>query len=102
MEFCPKCGALLIKKTKNMGCPRCGYISKDKTELSSSEKTKNKNQEVGVASGKNKSASPITEKKCKKCGNDKCYFWTLQTRASDEDETKFFKCTKCEHTWREY
>ncbi|PIO07920.1 transcription factor S, partial [Candidatus Pacearchaeota archaeon CG10_big_fil_rev_8_21_14_0_10_35_219] len=30
------------------------------------------------------------------------YFWTMQTRAADESETKFYRCTKCDHTWREY
>jgi DNA-directed RNA polymerase subunit M len=30
------------------------------------------------------------------------YFWTQQTRGADEPETRFFKCTKCSHTWREY
>ncbi|MEK6933005.1 MAG: transcription factor S, partial [Nanoarchaeota archaeon] len=27
---------------------------------------------------------------------------TSQTRAADEAETRFFKCTKCKHTIREY
>jgi DNA-directed RNA polymerase subunit M len=39
---------------------------------------------------------------CEKCGNNAAYFWTQQTRAADEPETRFFKCTKCKHTWREY
>ena len=30
MQFCPKCGAILIQKTKNAGCPRCNYSSKEK------------------------------------------------------------------------
>ena len=45
---------------------------------------------------------PIVGEKCIKCGNDKAFFWTVQTRSGDEAETKFFKCTKCEYTWREY
>ena len=45
---------------------------------------------------------PIVNEKCKKCGNEKAYFWTVQTRASDESETKFFKCVKCGETKREY
>lgn len=39
---------------------------------------------------------------CDKCGNKSAYFWTQQTRGADEPETRFFKCTKCNHTWREY
>jgi DNA-directed RNA polymerase subunit M len=44
----------------------------------------------------------VKDEKCKKCGNEDSYFWTVQTRASDESETKFFKCTKCGHTRRDY
>ncbi len=101
MEFCPKCGAVLVKKTKNFGCPRCNYSSKNKVELKASEKNEKINKGVPVSKD-TKSIHPIVNEKCKKCGNEKAYFWTVQTRASDEAETKFFKCTKCEHTWREY
>ena len=102
MEFCPKCGAVLIQKRKNAGCARCNYASKDKITMKTSEKIDTKN-DIGVISKKDNSLSlPIIIEKCKKCGNDKAYFWTIQTRAGDEAETKFFKCIKCEHTWREY
>ena len=103
MEFCPKCGAMLVLKTKNLGCTRCGYTSssKNKDSLKTSEKI-NERKEIAVVSNKDLQVNPIVEQKCEKCGHNKCYFWTLQTRSSDEAETKFFKCTKCEHTWREY
>ncbi|MFW5847182.1 MAG: transcription factor S [Nanoarchaeota archaeon] len=101
MEFCPKCGAVLVKKTKNFGCPRCNYSTKDKVKLTSSEKSKG-HEEVNVISEKDQQTLPIIDEKCKKCGNEGAYFWTVQTRASDEAETKFFKCTKCGHSWREY
>lgn len=101
MEFCPKCGAILVKKVKNFGCPRCNYSSKDKIELRSSEKIENKS-EVAVVKEKDKNTMPIVGEKCKECKNEKAYFWTVQTRSGDEAETKFFKCTKCEHTRREY
>jgi len=45
---------------------------------------------------------PIVEERCEKCSNKEAYFWTIQTRAADEAETRFFKCTKCNYTWREY
>jgi DNA-directed RNA polymerase subunit M len=100
MEFCPKCGAVLIQKRKNAGCPRCNYASKDKVNLKTSEKINEKN-EIVVVSQKDTSTHPIVNEKCKKCGHEKAYFWTIQTRAGDEAETKFFKCVKCDHTWRE-
>lgn len=102
MEFCPKCGAVLVQKRKNYGCPRCGYSSKEKAQkITSSEKIEKKGG-VEVVSDKNTQILPVVSAVCKKCGNNKAYFWTVQTRAGDEAETKFFKCTKCEYTWREY
>lgn len=101
MEFCPKCGAVLIQKRKNYGCPRCNYASKEKTKISSSEKIEEK-KKVEVINEKDSEVHPVVEEKCPECGNKKSYFWTVQTRASDEAETKFFKCTKCNHTWRYY
>ncbi|MBI3622984.1 transcription factor S [Candidatus Pacearchaeota archaeon] len=102
MEFCPKCGSILIQKRKNLGCPRCNYAAKGKpVKLKTSEKLENK-KEIPIISEKEVQFNPVVIETCKECGNDKAYFWTIQTRAGDEAETKFFKCTKCNHTWREY
>lgn len=101
MEFCPRCGAVLIQKRKNNGCPRCNYSTKEKIKLTTSEKIDAK-KEVPVISNKDTEILPIVPEKCKKCKHEQAYFWTIQTRAGDESETKFFKCTKCSHTWRDY
>lgn len=101
MEFCPKCGCVLIEKKKNFGCPRCGYKAKSKIKIEASEKIQIK-PEIGIIKDKDTDVSPIANAICPKCGNREAYFWTSQTRAGDEAETKFFRCTKCKHTWREY
>ena len=101
MEFCPKCGAVLVQKRKNDGCPRCSYAAKGRTKIKTSEKVEGKKQIV-VIKGKGEEINPIVNEKCKECGNDEAYFWTVQTRSSDESETKFFKCTKCGATRRDY
>ncbi len=101
MEFCPKCGAVLVQKTKKDGCPRCNYSSKNKIKLKTSEKIGEKKR-INVVSEKDSEIHPVIEEICPKCDNKKAYFWTMQTRAADETETKFFKCTKCAHTWRDY
>jgi len=88
-----------MKKRKNSGCPRCGYASKNPINLSTSEKISER-KEIAVITDKQKDTLPISEEKCKKCGHNKAYFWTLQTKASDESETRFFKCVKCGHTVR--
>jgi DNA-directed RNA polymerase subunit M len=106
MEFCPKCGSVLVQKKKNLGCARCGYSSKsskEKSKLKTVEKIdESTKKEVAVIKSKDTEVFPIITETCKECGNDKAYFWTVQTRSGDEAETKFFKCTKCSFTWREY
>ena len=101
MEFCPKCGAVLIQKAKNAGCPRCNYSAKGKLKIKTFEKIDFKKQEAAV-SKKEEQIFPVITEKCKKCKNEKAYFWTVQTRAADEAETKFFKCTECGHTHKSY
>ena len=101
MQFCPKCGAVLVQKTKNFGCPRCSYSTKEKIKISTSEKISERS-DIPVVSSKDSPALPKVSETCKKCKNKESYFWTIQTRSGDESETKFFRCVKCEHTWREY
>ena len=103
MKFCPKCGAVLVKKTKNFGCPRCSYSTKERVKISSSEKLSEK-KSVAVIKDRDTQPLPVTTATCRKCKNKEAYFWTVQTRSGDEAETKFFRCTnpKCEYTWREY
>jgi len=100
MEFCPKCGSVLITKRKNSSCPRCGYTKKGVVNLSTKEKIKEKS-EIAVLK-KDFKTEPIVNEKCPKCGHEKAYFWMVQTRSSDESPTKFFKCVKCGYTKRDY
>ena len=101
MQFCPKCGAILIQKRKNFGCPRCSYATKEKIKIEIKEKLGEK-EKIGVVKEKDIDVMPVVEEECPKCGHHLAYFWTSQTRAGDESETKFFRCRKCNHTWRDY
>ena len=100
MDFCPKCGSVLVEKRKNFGCARCGYSAKGKVKIEASEKM-HKQEEVGVIKEKDTDVFPVTVALCSKCKNKEAYFWSTQMRAADEAETRFFRCTKCRHTWRE-
>ncbi|MBT4135543.1 transcription factor S [archaeon] len=102
MEFCPKCGCVLVEKKKNeFKCPRCNHKSKTKIKIESSEKIEVK-PEIGVITNEDTDVFPKISAVCQKCNHKEAYFWTSQTRSADEAETKFFRCTKCKHTWRQY
>jgi len=46
---------------------------------------------------------PAKDLYCPKCDKiTKVNYWQRQTRSADESPTRFFRCTKCGHTWREY
>jgi len=101
MEFCPKCGSVLIEKRKNFGCARCNYTAKGKVKIESSEKM-NEKQAVAVLKEGETNVFPVINSVCPKCGNREAYFWSAQIRAADESEVRFFKCTKCSYTRKEY
>ena len=103
--FCPKCKAILIPKKsgkKSKLVCSCGYrtgkgekvILKEKTVFTEKDKIEVIDKKIEVL--------PKIKEDCPKCGHGEAYYWTVQTRSGDEAETRFFKCTKCSHTWRVY
>lgn len=107
MIFCPKCGSIMIPKNDNgkkiLSCS-CGYKDKEIEKATMKEEVKQDAQEIEVVDDSvDDKRLPITEDyECPKCKHGRAYFWTVQTRAGDEPETKFMKCEKCKHTWRDY
>jgi|TARA_Y100000310_G_scaffold321994_1_gene380445 DNA-directed RNA polymerase subunit M len=103
--FCQKCGALMILDSdrKKMNCGSCGYSPRGKADnIILKEKVNlTKEQEIELQDKKIETLPKVNEV-CSKCNNKKAYYWTLQTRAADESETRFFECTKCSHRWRVY
>jgi len=114
IKFCPKCGTLMRPMSINgklyFVCPKCGY--KEETQgktaqaLSFSQKVMHTPKEKIVVV--DATAPPPTAQvlkgsvRCPRCGNDEVLAWMMQTRAADEPPTRFYKCTKCGYTWREY
>lgn len=80
----------------------CGYKSKDLEQAKIKEVVKDGGPEIAVIEHDGTETLPMTEVECPKCKHDKAYFWLVQTRSSDEPETKFLRCEKCKHTWRDY
>jgi len=100
MEFCERCGSVIIVNEGKIVCAGCGYRQNKKPKIKTSEKIKHV-ESVAVVK-QDDEVYPVVDMKCDKCKNKKAYFWTMQTRSSDEAETKFYKCVKCRHTWRVY
>ncbi len=101
--FCPKCGSILRPKDK--AGKKILYCSCGFTKSPDGENTELKEKvEVGkkIEVMENVEINPKVRMTCDKCNNNVAYYWTQQTRGADEPETRFFKCTKCSHTWREY
>ena len=102
--FCPKCGSILRPKVKGgkkvLYCS-CGF-TKNSEEQESTELREMSNEGRKVEVIENTNILPKIKIICEKCNNGVAYYWTQQTRSADEPETRFFKCTKCNHTWREY
>ncbi len=111
-RFCPRCGGLLRPHKEGdkivLVCSRCGYkveaSPKDLNSYKLSVKiTHTEKEKTIVVTGEKTEGLPITrEVVCPRCGHNEAYYWMIQTRAADEPPTRFFRCTKCGYTWREY
>lgn len=102
--FCPKCGSILLPKkdaNKKVFVCSCGYKSSRIEQTKITENVVKKEKGVEVVE-KNTLMLPKTKAECEKCSNREAYYWTVQTRAGDEPETKFMRCVKCGYTWRDY
>ncbi|MGC9133322.1 MAG: transcription factor S [Nanopusillaceae archaeon] len=103
MKFCPKCGALMKKEGDYLVCPKCGYKEKIKDDnIAVFNEKVNKSSEITVIEQEYKLYPIDNEIVCPKCGQKGAYFWSIQTRAGDEGETKFYRCIHCGYTWRVY
>jgi len=107
MEFCPKCGNLMLpKKTKKgpvLECGKCGCIIEGikAEEYKLVREVEQKKMEPAVIEGEQINL-PTTRVTCPGCGNDRAYWWIRQTRGADEPSTRFYRCVECGHVWREY
>ncbi|MDD5331764.1 MAG: transcription factor S [Candidatus Nanoarchaeia archaeon] len=103
MMFCQKCGSVLVPGRDKDGiilkC-KCGYNSRARKNVLITEEVKLGREDKIELVDKKIETLPKTKEECPKCGNNTAYFWTIQTRAADEAETRFFECTKCKNRWR--
>jgi DNA-directed RNA polymerase subunit M len=113
MDFCPECGKLLqTEKNKNgktsVICFKCGFkrLLEENEDITLTEEiTHDMVKEMTVVFDETEidTSKPTKEIYCPKCEkNQKVSFWMVQTRSADESPTRFFRCTVCSETWREY
>lgn len=108
MEFCPKCGGLMIVKRKRtrsfLFCPKCGKERPLKKEKITIKECLHKDKKDVVVMGKDAESIelPKTRIICPKCEGHEAYWWMQQTRSADEPPTLFYRCTKCQYSWRSY
>ena len=101
MKFCPNCEVRLKKSDSGLMCPKCDY-----TERSTSTTKKVREEDVSefnvLEESEGQETLPTIKIDCGKCGHDEAVWWMLQTRSADEPTTQFYRCVKCNHTWRNY
>jgi len=115
MEFCPKCGSRLELRKPKVGkdfelvltCSKCEYKKQEtmkvRPKISKVIKTDTRKSVTIISKEDQKLRTlPTLKVECPKCGNNLVYVWQVQTRGGDEASTQFMRCTKCDHTFREY
>ena len=90
-------------------CPKCDFRKKVEGRVKSivplvAKETKPFQESIAVIGKEEQKLRtlPTVKVECPKCGNNSAFVWQVQTRGSDESSTQFFRCTKCNFTFREY
>ncbi len=112
LRFCPKCGSIMYPHREGgkqvFKCRSCGHVVEvegsagyrftSKIEHKPAEKI------IVVKEGEEARGAQVLKGvvSCPKCGHDEVIFWMMQTRSADEPMTRFYRCVRCKHTWREY
>ena len=115
MKFCEDCGSMLVVKTdsdsgeKFYFCRKCNkkFVLDEQVVLrtgSDDNAASRAKKEVSVFDNVEEQRNfPVTKTMCLKCKDmQECEWTMIQTRAADEPPTRFYRCRKCGHVWREY
>ena len=103
MKFCPKCEVKLKKGTSGLQCSKCGYTEGEEKQTKKTVETEEQEESILAFEGnEGEESHPTIKIECEKCGHDEAIWWMLQTRSADEPTTQFYRCTKCQNTWRNY
>jgi transcription factor S len=102
MKFCPKCEVRLKQDSSDSFiCPKCNY-----SEKGGKDRKQVKGESISTINVLDESDKmetlPVIKMDCEKCGHTEAVWWMLQTRSADEPTTQFYRCVKCNYTWRNY
>ena len=103
MKFCPNCEVKLKKSDSGLRCTKCDYSEEQENKQTKKIVEDETQSEFNVFTENDKDETlPTIKIECEKCGHDEAIWWMLQTRSADEPTTQFYRCTKCQYTWRNY
>ena len=124
MKFCPTCEVKMRRGADGLSCPKCGHsdaqggdpasdaalaASGPSSPGSATATTADSGDGAQGIGGLNvfddsdeDESRPTIKIECEKCENGEAVWWMLQTRSADEPTTQFYRCTKCQYTWRDY
>ena len=113
MKFCPNCETRMrLKFDENQViCPKCDFrvdgningINLNTSSVTGNTATIQEGNALRIMDGENHGEIlPTINIDCPKCNNNLAVWWMLQTRSADEATTQFYRCSKCNHTWRNY
>jgi len=113
MDFCPNCGKKLISTYKNIGnqvvfqliCPKCRYKQKmERPPEIIPRIVERVPQDSLVVIGKREKklrTFPTVRILCPRCKKKHFYAWMVQIKRLEESSTQFFRCTRCNYTFRQ-
>lgn len=102
MEFCPKCGAMMLPSDGVLKCKSCGPSDDSDSKIDEYKVSEKIEANDNVKYVEDLEPGEGVTEICPKCGHDKATYELKQTRSADEAPTRFFTCLKCKYKWREY
>ena len=99
---------MIFPKDGKYVCKKCGFEGevKKKADKPKDAALENSNSKMNddddmVVIDKDTITLSKTKVFCEKCGHPEAYYYIRQTRSADEPSTTFYRCCKCNHSWRE-
>ena len=102
MKFCPNCEVRLKKTDTGLRCTKCDYTEGGATTTKQVKEEEEVSELNVLEESDGQETLPTIKIDCEKCGHDQAVWWMLQTRSADEPTTQFYRCVKCNFTWRNY